>query len=123
MTNDALVDTPPKATTKREYLKGRFKQGMIPSENDFSELIDSFVALSDDGVTFTAQGDEGVLLNFVRETPEKSHAWQFRIKKDGTFVICNMENPDFCYLRLSLKSKTEGLVLHVQGDIEGSIDK
>lgn len=76
-------------TRNRATLKGYFKKGSIPTEANFSELIDSMINQDDDGVSKTsgsplqikAEGKEEELINFYR-IGEDGPIWQIKQNPD-----------------------------------------
>jgi hypothetical protein len=76
----------------RTTLKERFKKGAIPTEADFSDLIDSMLNQAEDNISkpasdalkVTATGVDEALLNFYRvEANAEQLSWQIKQKLNG----------------------------------------
>lgn len=83
----------------RETLKGYFKKGGVPTEEQFAGLIDSVpnivedgqVQRTSDGWAFYPQHEGGMELALYRDVPENSGAkpaWRLRVTGDKRLVIC-----------------------------------
>lgn len=84
----------------RETLKGYFKKGGVPTEEQFAGLIDSVpnivedgqVQRTPDGWAFYPQHEGGMELALYKDVPENSGAkpaWRLRVTGDKRLVICN----------------------------------
>ncbi len=78
----------------RETLKGYFKNGKLPSERHFHELIDSTLNMADegfsrtdeDGIRVVAQRDQRGLLSFSGDLPagqDWQPAWRLELERRG----------------------------------------
>lgn len=87
-------------TQNRETLKGYFKKGRVPTEEQFAELIDSMANLAEDGqVERTATGwafhptmNGRLDISLFTESPKDSGtkpSWTISVTEDKRFVISN----------------------------------
>ncbi|WP_109832613.1 hypothetical protein [Reichenbachiella versicolor] len=73
----------------RETLRKYFRKGNLPSEQNFNDLIDSYLNKVDDGVSKSIDdglmlspiGDSSKLMSFYRSIEEKSAAWSIDIDR------------------------------------------
>jgi hypothetical protein len=75
----------------RDALKGYFKKGDIPTQEQFADLIDSMLTQDDDNISklpndplrITASGAEEKLLNFYRVGEDGNPTWQIKLNLGG----------------------------------------
>lgn len=74
----------------REKLKSFFREGQMPCEDDFFDLIDSMVNVEDDGFEKTAENglelsqltNSGKLMSFYENATEGKPLWQVELRKN-----------------------------------------
>ncbi|QCK14533.1 adhesin [Mangrovivirga cuniculi] len=81
----------------RETLRGFFRKGNLPTENNFNDLIDSVINRVDDGISKTT--DEGLMLSpigtseklvsFYKSIEDKSPAWSFNVNRGNSNLNIN----------------------------------
>lgn len=85
------------AKANRETLKGYFKSGRIPTEEQFEALIDSMLNIVDDGMNKSAGnglqlsplGEGGNVLQFFGNILDRQPLWTVRIdNRNGNMEVC-----------------------------------
>lgn len=79
----------------RETLKSYFKNGQMPTENSFIDLIDSVINKSDDGfdqsmkhgVHITSSEVNNALISFFRGSANQNALWTLELKNDNSLVL------------------------------------
>ncbi len=93
------------AKQNRNTLKNYFKRGSLPSENHFSDLVDSslniidegFYKTVDDGLKVSTAGASDRLLSFYRNTDQIMPLWTVDIHKpDNRLKICRQGDKVVC---------------------------
>jgi hypothetical protein len=77
-------------TRTRDMLKKQFQQGKMPTEEDFSDLIESMLNMLDEGFDKTpedgfkvAQLRDGKLMSFYKDINIGNALWSFGLEKSG----------------------------------------
>lgn len=112
----------------RETLRKYFKKGNLPSEQNFNDLIDSFVNKVDDGMSKTIDdglmlspiGDSQKLMSFYRSIEEKSAAWSLDIDRGSADLhVKNHRGHEIVSLRengnVGINSASPETTLEVKG--------
>lgn len=123
----------------RNTLKNYFKAGRKPSQQDFSDLIDSNLNMIDEGIEKTPE--EGLILSqlgsgnllSLDKKDDKAKTWTVRLDKENALSIgfageeCLLrlaQNGEVCFYRdgvvLVRNRETETHDIHVTGDIISS---
>lgn len=74
----------------RTYLKSRFENGDIPDQNDFGDVIDSYIHESEDGLTIYSAPDSTLRLGINTTTP----GGPLGIKENPTGKFITFHQPD-----------------------------
>ncbi len=89
------------AKKNRETLKNHFHNGSRPSQDEFSDLIDSTLNVIDEGFDkspaegfqVSQLGDDGRLISFYRNVPVNRLLWFLRVDNKDSLIFGN-ENPN-----------------------------
>jgi hypothetical protein len=120
------------AWRNRKTLKNFFRKGSLPTESNFSDLIDSSLNIVDDG--FLKNMDDGFviapgakserLLTFFNDVEYKNASWSFNMdttQPEAPFCIKNKENKDVLHLdqsgKAGINTNKPISALEVNGDI------
>ncbi len=85
------------ARRNRKTLKNFFQKGQMPSEENFSDLIDSMVNIVDEGITksinegleISSIGDSSKLISFFRDIEDKEPLWSINADKENNNLTFN----------------------------------
>jgi hypothetical protein len=85
------------AKKNRETLKSHFQNGSLPSQDEFSDLIDSTLNVIDegfdkspaDGFQVSQLGDDGRLISFFRNVPVDRLLWFLRVDNKDNLIFGN----------------------------------
>jgi hypothetical protein len=125
----------PSPTTKtRQALKARFVRGAMPTEADFSDLIDACLCKTDDGViklpneplSLVRQQPDQPLLRFFEDPAAAGSAWQIHLSAEGKpgFAVANQEGKPTLFLdkatgHVGIGTTTPGARLTVENNTNG----
>lgn len=127
------------AVQNRETLREYFRNGNLPTEESFSDLIDSVVNIRNDGISrshengfsIVSTGNNDRLLSFFKEDDERNPVWTLdlnnsedylrlesqdtnQIKNKNTFIVITPS----CYV--GIKNSTPACELDVNGTLRSS---
>jgi hypothetical protein len=90
------------ARRNRKTLKNFFQKGQMPTQENFSDLIDSMVNIVDegfsksinDGLEISSIGDSSKLISFFQNIEDKSPVWTIDIDKENSNLSFKNKNGD-----------------------------
>ena len=98
------------AKKNRDTLKSHFRNGSLPSQDEFNDLIDSTLNVIDegfdkspaDGFQVSQLGDDGRLISFFRNVPVNRLLWFLRLDNKGHLIFGNSNGHTNNFNTLSL---------------------
>lgn len=116
------------ARRNRKTLKNFFQKGQLPTQENFSDLIDSMVNVVDegfsksinDGLEISPIGDSQKLISFFRNIEDKSPIWSYETDKLNNNLSFNNRNGDKVLVlneekRVGINTENPGTTLDVNG--------
>jgi hypothetical protein len=118
------------ARKNRKTLKNYFKNGRLPSQNHFVDLIDSALNVIDEGFDRSAAdgfkvsqlGNDGKLISFFKNIDVKSPLWSLKVDwQSGNLFLGSAENENILTLspnnRVGINQENPAYELDVRGTV------
>ena len=112
------------AKRNRSTLRNYFRKGKLPSEDHFSDLIDSTLNMQDegfrktpqDGLQISSQGSEDGLISFARNSEPTRTLWKVSFEHNGGHALMFWDRKGLAGIDRLQEPETRDAVLSVESE-------